>query len=397
MRALLTLERKNRSGRLLEQRHEYSHSFTHYLMELLYICHAQIQYAAGRGVYQVDGGYRAIDSQYFNGNNARAHRNTLIVAAPAGNGEVWVGGESVASGSSGCLSPGVQSLLPGELIGIQVGSSNQPVTPQDRYLIERIPHGQRTPVSPAASLDAVITGDNNQIYTGSGNWNGMYIISKRQMVITSIKLLLYRSSSLPGVITLQILSAYSVSGPSIGLSTLLATATTNGDTLPTGAPYEWREFTLSSPLLMLPGMGYHIRISPAGTGGVYWRANYTTNIAYTTYPRTWNTMGSYQYNYVLLYDLYGTTPREIEYGSCEVSGLSVVNPNASFIIRRLFTNNSGGDVTVRECGIYAGSSWSPSGYSGSFPLCICRDVVSPDIVVANGEVLAVTYTPQITV
>ncbi len=396
MRTLLTLERKTRSGRLIERRQEYSHSFTQYLMELLYICHAQIQYAAGRGVYQVDGGWRAIDSQYFNGNNARANRNTLIVAAPAGNGQVWVSGESQASGSSACLSPGVQSLLPGELIGIQLGNSNQAVTPQDKYLIQRIPHGQRTPVSPAASLDAVITGDNNQFYTGSGSWNGFYVITKRQMVISSIRLLLYRNGT-PGIITMQVLSAYSVSGPSIGVSSLLATATTNGDTLPTAAPYEWREFTLSSPVLMLPGMGYHVRISPAGSGGVYWRANYATNIAYTTYPRTWNTMGSYQYNYALLYDLIGTTPREIEYGSCEVSGLSVANPNASFIIRRLFTNNSGGDATVRECGIYAGSSWSPSGYSGSFPLCICRDVISPDIIVANGEVLAVTYSPQITV
>ncbi len=396
MRTLLTLERKNGNRQLQERRQQGSRSFTQYLMELLYICHAQIQYAAGRGVYQVDGGYRAIDSQYLTGNNARANRNTLIVAAPAGNGQVWVSGESVAGGSSASLTPGVQSLLPGELIGIQLGSSNQVVTPQDKYLVSRLPHGQRTPVSPAVSLDAVTTGDNNQFYTGSGNWNGLYIIAKRQMVISSIKLLLYRNGT-PGIITLQVLSAYSVSGTSIGLSTLLASATTNGDTLPTGAPYEWREFVLSSPVLMLPGMGYHIRISPAGTGAVYWRANYTTNIAYTTYPRTWNTMGSYPQYYVLLYDLIGTTPREIEYGACEVSGLSVVNPNASFIIRRLFTNNSGGDVTVRECGIYAGSSWSPSGYSGSFPLCICRDVVSPDIVVANGEVLAVTYRPQITV
>jgi hypothetical protein len=79
-----------------------------------------------------------------------------------------------------------------------------------------------------------------------------------------------------------------------------------------------------------------------------------------------------------------------------VSGLSVSNPTAEFIIRRLFTNNSGGDVNVAECGIYAGCSWRPE-YGSSFPLCICRDVIAPAITVADGEVLAVTYTPRVTV
>jgi hypothetical protein len=80
--------------------------------------------------------------------------------------------------------------------------------------------------------------------------------------------------------------------------------------------------------------------------------------------------------------------------------MNIANPNGSFSIRRIFTNASGEAVTVNSCGIYAcatryvynsGASWTV------YPHCIARDIVSPGVTVNNGEILAVTYTPQIMV
>ena len=81
------------------------------------------------------------------------------------------------------------------------------------------------------------------------------------------------------------------------------------------------------------------------------------------------------------------------YGGTEVYGLTFANPNGSFKIRRYFTNVLGGNVTIQEVGIY-----SP-GYKNNAEVnlfCIARDVCGA-IVVANTEILEVTYTVQITV
>ena len=102
----------------------------------------------------------------------------------------------------------------------------------------------------------------------------------------------------------------------------------------------------------------------------------------------------------------GTALAQFEYGGNEIFGYTVANPNASFNIRRLFRNNSGGALTVNECGIYAMSGKYDKDYAANYaqvtagfvqPMCIARDVIGGGIAVADGEDLAVTYTPQITV
>jgi hypothetical protein len=385
---MLTLKRMTGKGLVVEERIRPARSFTQNLMELLYIAHAQILYASPRTVYDITGSVKYADSEYANcGNLNRTEKGTLLVASPGGRGQVWVPGEgNNPTGSSvNAMSPPPQTLLPGELIGIQVGGSNTAVTPQDRKLSQRIPHGQRGPTSPAASIDSITTGDNSQYNLPVT----IYYLPNRQIDMSSIKFLMYRSGT-PGTITLQVY-ACTPSYNSRSLWSLLATATTDGNTLPTGAPYEWREFILGSPVTLIPGMGYAFALSSAASM-VYVRLSSASNIGYQ-YPRV---MNSISVSYLFLYDLWGTTLREIEYGPCEVGSLSVVNPNASFVIRRLFSNTSGGSITIRECGIYAGCSWRAD-YGGSFPLCIARDVISPDIVVNNGEILEVKYTPQITV
>jgi hypothetical protein len=113
-----------------------------------------------------------------------------------------------------------------------------------------------------------------------------------------------------------------------------------------------------------------------------------------------------QPDHVPCFELWGTAQAELEYSGCEIFSYTVSDPNAEFKIRRLFTNNSGESITVNEVGIYAMATrkvscdydYMASRYIGEvYPICIARDIVSPAIAVADGEVLAVTYTPQITV
>jgi len=394
MKTRLIFEKRTKTGQLVERRKQTVRSFTKNLMELLYLSHAQITYAAKRDVWDIRGGIVWSDDERTSpGRNQRAN---LLIASPGGNAQVWVSAE----GTSGAYAPSPQNLLPGELIGIQVGSGNTPVTPQDIKLAARIPHGQRAPISIATSLESVLTGDTSNDGLDNSAWRGFYWIPSRQMTVTSIKLLMYRSSTLPGTLNYHFKPAHMKNGtnsPSeVYTWNVLATASTDGDTLPTSTPYEWREFVLSTPVTVVPGMGYIFWGTKTGGGSAYRRLNSSAGAVYTN-PRVLDTYGgTYWYDKAPVYDIWGTTPREIEYGACEVSGLKVANPTAEFIIRRLFTNNSGGDITVAECGIYAGCSWHPE-YGSSFPLCVCRDVIEPAITVANGEVLAVTYKPQITV
>lgn len=91
---------------------------------------------------------------------------------------------------------------------------------------------------------------------------------------------------------------------------------------------------------------------------------------------------------------HGNAAGQLEYGGCEVLEPSFANPNGSMLIRRYFTNDSGGNVTVQECGIY---SFGYQDTSHIYNYCIARDVVNPAVVVADTEILVATYTVGITV
>jgi len=66
-------------------------------------------------------------------------------------------------------------------------------------------------------------------------------------------------------------------------------------------------------------------------------------------------------------------------------------PDAYVDLVRFFENQSGGDVTINEVGIYALAS--PNQYA----FCICRDVLSTSVTVANGELLKVRYRIKVSV
>ena len=115
-----------------------------------------------------------------------------------------------------------------------------------------------------------------------------------------------------------------------------------------------------------------------GNGGCMWYNGYL-------WITQWKYTGSsYYYNWISQWSI----SSGMYHSGCEVlNDLATANPNASFTIRRYFTNNTGAPVTVNEVGIYCGYRI----------LCIARDVVVPGVTVLNGEVLKVEYTVQITV
>ena len=88
--------------------------------------------------------------------------------------------------------------------------------------------------------------------------------------ITSVKLLLYRYST-PGTITVGIRATDGSGHPTGGD---LCSGTTNGDTLPTGSPYEWREITLGAGATLSADTKYAIvarALSASGVKKAIWR------------------------------------------------------------------------------------------------------------------------------
>jgi hypothetical protein len=185
----------------------------------------------------------------------------------------------------------------------------------------------------------------------------------------------------------------------------ITSVTINGNTLPTSSgAAALIEFVLPAAIELNPGMLYAFTVSaPNGnsSNSVQLRYNnsYTLNYRYC-FARERYSSYSTDFGQAPIFQLFGSANPEIEYGSCEIFGYAVANPSASFNVRRLFTNSGGASLSIAEAGMYmAGSKYTQTAnYSGHvWPYCVARDAISPAIAVSPGQVLQVTYTPQITV
>lgn len=85
----------------------------------------------------------------------------------------------------------------------------------------------------------------------------------------------------------------------------------------------------------------------------------------------------------------GTGAGQLDYGAHVWIDAQVVGANVDLQIQRTFINNSGGGVTVEECGIYVKS------YNVYF-FMIIRDVTGT-VTVNDGQTLTVDYTLRTTV
>ena len=413
MRTLLTLEKYDR-GMLLEKREQWAKSWTQQLWELLYIAHAQIAKAAPRIATDIIGQQREIDSQ-ANVSTGKEYKSTLAVGAPSGAGGLFcpTGSWQTEDGYEfSVVRP--TNFIRGELVGIQAGAGTSAVIPTDTRLAQRINHGQGGSIAITQSFDSYTSGDDGEdgIY-GTERIYSVGILPVRGFRLSAVRLLLYRVGT-PGTITLSIrglrgeLDTY---GRHEFELTPVAETTSDGNTLPTGAPHEWREFTLPAPIDIPQGYPFSVALmATSGDSSNYVRWRRHNRGSGNQHPRYWqinttNGGGSFnQYSYYTpMFELRGMALAELEHGGCEIFGLNLSHPNGQFNIRRLFTNNSGETVNINEVGIYAVGTrvgWYSRSYcfvGDAYSFCIARDIVSPAINLLDGQVLQVTYTPQITV
>jgi hypothetical protein len=92
---------------------------------------------------------------------------------------------------------------------------------------------------------------------------------------------------------------------------------------------------------------------------------------------------------------HGTGAGELLYAGMEILPPTFANPNGAMVLRRYFTNVSGGGVTCEEVGMYSPGFDDIAG-GGIHIFCICRDLTG-GVAIADTQLLVVTYTVQITV
>lgn len=116
------------------------------------------------------------------------------------------------------------------------------------------------------------TGDGYGFYVYGTTWEAQTFTPSTAHKITSVKLKLYRQGS-PGTLTVSIRAT---DGEGLPTGEDLCSGTTNGNTLPLGSPYTWREITLGDGADLSADTKYAIVArAPAGdvTNTVFWRAD----------------------------------------------------------------------------------------------------------------------------
>lgn len=394
----LILERLDREGRLLEKREQMSRSFVKNFIGLLYIAHAQIPSASPYSMTDIDGVAQDIDtsshsfSHYSKGN--------LKIGSCGGAGGVNV--PAPYDPSYARFRPDI-STLPGDKIGIQVGRGTTEVTPTDTKLENRIYHGGHGIDASPVLYTCYNVGDDEDghhaIYPDYQEGQSFQV--HMPLHLTSVKLRVFRTGS-PGNMTVAIQKG-DADGEPDGVD--LGTKDVNCDAISAASPGEWVTWTFAASIAVEPWTTYCIVVR----GGVNSSncLNWRNDGSLPTYERgmllyssnggsSWSSSSADDY----MFEVWGQVEsgeEQLEYGGCELLNITFSDPNGEFTIRRYFTNASGSSITVNEVGIYGGGTQFPSNYGAAFAFLIARDIVTPGVAVADGEILRVTYVPQITV
>lgn len=148
------------------------------------------------------------------------------------------------------------------------------------------------------------------------------------------------------------------------------------------------------------GCGSFFPAPSAGAGFVTWPdAGSTRYILYTgdhwgIVVGSGNTPVTPQDNALETKIAHGIGAGQLQYAGTEILAPTFADPDGEMILRRYFTNASGGNVTIEEVGMYSPGFFESD---NSYLFGICRDVVAPAVVIADTELLVATYTIQITV
>lgn len=81
---------------------------------------------------------------------------------------------------------------------------------------------------------------------------------------------------------------------------------------------------------------------------------------------------------------------QLSHFECIIGIPSVGAAESAFTVERFCLNNSGGDVTVREIGMYA--NITSTVIEGTYYACIVRDVLGGAVVIPDGGAITVIYT-----
>jgi hypothetical protein len=420
--ATLRLDRLDRDFRLLERREQPCRSFLKGFLEALYVSHAQLLKAAPYVIPNIDN--QSIDvsivrSTDFNQiledrlftphNRMGSPPGFSLLADPA----FYL--QDVNNSGASFMS----SSLPGCDVGIQVGNSNAAVTTTDRRMGRRIGHGRRPPDGAPVVFEQYAAGDDTEFTIYDVNWAAQLFQPATDHRCTSVKLKLWKAGAPPADLAVDLrgnrnLGAEDPLYPVPG-DVNLATGTIPAAGLG-GSPGALVELVWPTPVDLYAGHLYWLVAHSAGgaAGNSYkWRKQQAGTITYeraaprfrlTTFysahdsansGSTW-TMRTHQF----IFQEFGQSIGEFEYGGCELAGIAFADPNGSFQVRRFFWNNCGVGVDVKEAGIQVpmgGTLNSGSENPWRYPFLVARDVVAPTITVNNTEILLVTYTFQITV
>jgi hypothetical protein len=150
------------------------------------------------------------------------------------------------------------------------------------------------------------TGDDDFFAVRGSTWIAQTFTPSTAHKITSVKLLLYRLGS-PGTITVSIRATDGSGHPTGGD---LCSGTTNGNTLPTSSPYEWREVTLGDGYDLAASTKYAIVVrAPSGdtSNTLRWRDKMTGGYAGGNTETSSNSGSSWtaQSNYDLMFEDWG--------------------------------------------------------------------------------------------
>ena len=88
---------------------------------------------------------------------------------------------------------------------------------------------------------------------------------------------------------------------------------------------------------------------------------------------------------------HGTGSGQLIHLGCGLKPVEISGSDAYVDLVRFFENQSGANITINEVGIYA------IGASQQWGFCICRDILSSSITVADGQLLKVRYRIKVTV
>ncbi|MBA7589945.1 hypothetical protein ES708_32044 [subsurface metagenome] len=295
-----------------------------------------------------------------------------------------------------------KATIIGAKIGIQVGRGDTAVTPTDTKLENRVVHGRQGIDGAPVLYTSYITGDDEDGH------HGIYPTYQEaqsfqvsvSLHASSVKLKVFRTGT-PGNMTVAIQKADAAGKPD-GVD--LGTKDVDCDAIAAASPGEWVTWTFAASIALDPWITYCIVVR----GGVDYNneLNWRNDGSSPTYGRgsllyssnagvTWSAPSTTD-DY--MFEVWGQVEAgdlPLEYGGCELIGIAFSDPNGEFTIRRYFTNNSGGLITVEEVGIHAVGTKGSYPY-GAWPFLIARDLTG-GIAVADTEILRATYVPQITV